>query len=195
MTTNGPNRTAPTSTVALLAFEGCQGSAIGSVIEVLDISIAVSGAPAEIPAPDLIFIPGLHFTGDTVHFCEQVNTVAERCRSWLVEQQRSGRAVAASCAGNLRQALSVEQLASTLNTTPRTLNRHFHDALSCSPKQYIQELRVEGAKRLLESTDLSYEEIVARVGQEDPRAFRRVFERLTRVSPGKYRRMFAIHRH
>lgn len=343
MTNNGPNRTAPTSTVALLAYEGCQGSAIGSVIEVLDIanmygargdpqavplfrwvivspdgrpptamggvSIAVSGAPADVPAPDLIFIPGLHFTGDAAHFREQVKTVAERCRSWLVEQQRSGRAVAASCAGafiaaeaglldgrkattswwlgklfrstypqvafcegelvvrdermltsgaftacldlglriveyfagpalalsvskvllihakqdsqfpymtlqarlehrdelvlkaqshirsNLRQELSVEQLASTLNTTPRTLNRHFHDALSCSPKQYIQELRVEGAKRLLESTDLSYEEIVARVGQEDPRAFRRVFERLTRVSPGKYRRMFAVHRH
>lgn len=93
---------------------------------------------------------------------------------------------------NLRLDLSVEGLSKVLCVSSRTLNRRFHDALGCSPMQYIQEVRVEGAKRLLETTDLNFDEIVRRVGHDDPSSFRRVFERTTRVSPMKYRQMFSL---
>lgn len=132
MTITGSNRTTPTRMVALLAYDGCQGSAIGSLIEVLDIanlyasrgdaqalplfqwtivspdgkaptamggvSVAVMGAPQDVPAPDLIYIPGLHFTGDSGHFLQQVRAVAGSCGEWLLKQHREGRAVAFSCA-------------------------------------------------------------------------------------------------
>lgn len=340
MTITGRNPTVVSRTVALLAYDDCQGSAIGSLVEVLDIAnlyaargdpqaeplfrwvivspdgrtpaamggldIAVAGSPASVPAPDMIFIPGLHFTGDAPRFVQRVKALAASCGPWLREQHQAGRAISASCAGafvlaeaglldgrrattswwlgklfrahypqvqfcegelvtrdglilssgaftacldlalriveyfagpalalscakvllihakrdsqfpymtlqartthqdelvlraeshirsHVRQTLSVEQLAADLNTTSRTLNRRFREALGCSPKQYIQELRVEGAKRLLENTDLTFEEIVDRVGYADPRSFRRIFERTTKVSPSRYRRMFSI---
>lgn len=51
MTITGLNRTAPTRTVALLAYDDCQGSAIGSLIEVLDIAnlYGARGDPGAIP--------------------------------------------------------------------------------------------------------------------------------------------------
>jgi transcriptional regulator GlxA family with amidase domain len=53
---------------------------------------------------------------------------------------------------------------------------------------------VDGAKRLLETTSLSVEEIMERVGYDDPSSFRKLFERITRVSPRQYRRMFSLRR-
>ena len=54
----------------------------------------------------------------------------------------------------------------------------------------VQDLRVERAKRLLESTDTPVEGVSAEVGYEDPSFFRRVFRRRTGLTPGAYRRMF-----
>jgi len=49
---------------------------------------------------------------------------------------------------------------------------------------------VEEAKRLLESTDLPMEEISEQTGYSDTSFFRRLFKRLTGLTPGKYRQMF-----
>lgn len=89
----------------------------------------------------------------------------------------------------LREDISVEALAHGLGVTARTLNRRFHAAIGCSPTKYLQEIRIEGAKRLLESSGLALEQIMERVGYHDPSSFRRLFERMTKVSPGRYRRM------
>jgi transcriptional regulator GlxA family with amidase domain len=60
---------------------------------------------------------------------------------------------------------------------------------------YVQNLRIEEAKRLLESSDQPVEEICFTVGYEDPSFFRRLFKRRTGVTPARYRRVFQpIHR-
>jgi transcriptional regulator GlxA family with amidase domain len=90
----------------------------------------------------------------------------------------------------VREQVSVEDLARRLGVTARTLNRRFHEAIGCSPIEYLQEVRIEGAKRLLETSGLTLEQIMERVGYQDPSSFRRLFERMTKVSPSRYRRMF-----
>jgi transcriptional regulator GlxA family with amidase domain len=56
---------------------------------------------------------------------------------------------------------------------------------------YVQNLRIEEAKRLLETTVLPADEISARVGYEDASFFRRLFRRRTGMTPVLYRRMFS----
>lgn len=76
--------------------------------------------------------------------------------------------------------------------TERTFKRRFTGATGLSPIAYVQRLRIEDAKRRLERTEVSVDEISWKVGYEDPAFFRRLFRRLTGLAPGAYRRRFRI---
>ena len=65
-------------------------------------------------------------------------------------------------------------------------------ATGLSPLDYAQRLRVEDAKRRLERTEASIDEISWQVGYEDPAFFRRLFTRITSLTPGAYRRRFRV---
>ena len=73
----------------------------------------------------------------------------------------------------------------------RTLKRRFKAATGSALMDSVQNLRIEEAKRLLETGSMASETIAAEVGYENPAFFRRLFKRLTTVTPGAYRRMFA----
>jgi transcriptional regulator GlxA family with amidase domain len=70
------------------------------------------------------------------------------------------------------------------------LKRRFKAATGLSFIDYLQNLRVDEAKRLLESSKRSADEISAEVGYQDPSFFRRLFNRRTGMTPIRYRRMF-----
>ena len=72
----------------------------------------------------------------------------------------------------------------------RTLKRRFKRATGMALLDYVQNLRIEDAKRLLESSALAVDDISFEVGYEDPSFFRRLFKRRTGLSPVKYRRAF-----
>jgi transcriptional regulator GlxA family with amidase domain len=72
----------------------------------------------------------------------------------------------------------------------RTLKRRFRQATGCTPIDYLQNLRIEEAKRILETTATPVEEIGVLVGYEDASFFRRLFKRKTGLTAGAYRRMF-----
>lgn len=74
----------------------------------------------------------------------------------------------------------------------RTFKRRFVHATGLMPLAYVQRLRVEEAKRRLERTDASVDEISWRVGYEDPAFFRRLFKRITGLAPGMYRKRFRM---
>lgn len=72
----------------------------------------------------------------------------------------------------------------------RTLKRRFKNATGLTCIEYVQNLRIEESKRLLETTTLGVDDIGVQVGYEDHSFFRRLFKRLTGLTPAAYRRMF-----
>jgi transcriptional regulator GlxA family with amidase domain len=72
----------------------------------------------------------------------------------------------------------------------RTFTRRFRLATGHPPTTYVQHVRVEAAKRLLETTRQPVEQICWNVGYDDPASFRRLFKRITGITPGAYRRKF-----
>src|SRR5690606_30182277 len=86
----------------------------------------------------------------------------------------------------------VEEMIRRSGLAERTFKRRFTNATGLSPIFYVQRLRIEDAKRRLERTEASVDEISWQVGYEEPAFFRRLFKRVTGLSPGAYRRRFKI---
>jgi transcriptional regulator GlxA family with amidase domain len=57
--------------------------------------------------------------------------------------------------------------------------------------EYVQTLRIEEAKHLLETTRTPVEMIAVEAGYEDPNFFRRLFKRRVGITPARYRQRFA----
>ncbi|HEY9261225.1 GlxA family transcriptional regulator [Chitinophaga sp.] len=84
--------------------------------------------------------------------------------------------------------LSLDFLSGQLGMSSRTLSRKFREELNTSPGKWIQEKRMEIAKKLLGETKLSISEICYRVGYEDLASFSRLFSHTTGMAPGEFRR-------
>jgi len=95
---------------------------------------------------------------------------------------------------NLRRNLSVGEIAAQVAVSPRTLARRFKENTGDSPQAYLQKLRVEAGKALLENTRLRMSQVLERIGYGDDSTFRRLFKRHTSLSPRDYRRRFGIER-
>jgi transcriptional regulator GlxA family with amidase domain len=89
-------------------------------------------------------------------------------------------------------ATPVEEMIKRSKLAERTFKRRFATATGLTPIAYVQRLRIEDAKRRLERTDASVDEISWRVGYEDAAFFRRLFKRTTGMAPGAYRKRFRI---
>jgi transcriptional regulator GlxA family with amidase domain len=73
----------------------------------------------------------------------------------------------------------------------RTFSRRFRKATGYGPVAYVQALRIEEAKQMLETTDEATDVIALAVGYADPPFFRRLFKRHVGVTPARYRQRFA----
>jgi transcriptional regulator GlxA family with amidase domain len=82
---------------------------------------------------------------------------------------------------NLKTGFSLQDAASALATSPRSLQRRCQDVLGKSPLAYFQDLRVEHAQSLLHGSGLDLEAIAAEVGYADGATLRTLLrERLGR---------------
>lgn len=102
------------------------------------------------------------------------------------------RAVQDHLSTNSRVDLRVEELTEMAGLARATFNRRFIRATGYSPIEYLQRLRVEKAKALLEESEETIEEIAWQAGYDEPAAFRRVFCKITRFTPSDYRRKFRL---
>lgn len=107
-----------------------------------------------------------------------------------------GDAVVADAQEWLRTNYSVgspiEQMAARSGLAERTFKRRFTNAAGMSPLAYVQRIRIEEAKRRLERTEDSVEAVGWHVGYEDAGFFRRLFKRVTGLTPGTYRRRYRV---
>lgn len=90
----------------------------------------------------------------------------------------------------LAEDFSFDELADSLHVSYRTLHRRFHAVTGMAPLRYLQALRVERAKELLETTRKGVEQIALDVGYADASSFRRLFTRITSQTPSQYRQRF-----
>lgn len=84
----------------------------------------------------------------------------------------------------------VERMTAHSGLTARTFKRRFTSTTGYKPLDYVQSLRIEEAKQMLETTDDAIDQIAALVGYEDPNSFRRLFKRTTGITPHLYRVRF-----
>ncbi|MGE4299595.1 MAG: GlxA family transcriptional regulator [Desulfovibrionaceae bacterium] len=91
---------------------------------------------------------------------------------------------------NHARPVRITELAAAVHLSARTLERRFKAATKRTPRQYVQAVRVEHAKRLLESGGEPVGVIAGMVGYADATAFCSVFKTLTGLPPGEYRRRF-----
>ena len=98
----------------------------------------------------------------------------ERAQQWIAE--------------NYDKADVVGDLVRQSGLPKRSFDRRFRTATGYSPLAYIQALRIEEAKQLLETTSTAVEAIGREVGYEDASSFRRLFRRLAGIGPAEYRR-------
>lgn len=82
--------------------------------------------------------------------------------------------------------LSLNTLSEVLHMTPGYVSRLFSRESGTTYRKYLTELRVEKARELLATTNLSIAEVCDRVGFNDYFHFLKTFKRLTGTSPGKY---------
>ncbi|MBW2016670.1 MAG: helix-turn-helix domain-containing protein [Deltaproteobacteria bacterium] len=88
------------------------------------------------------------------------------------------------------QSIDYDLLAKEFRMSRRSLERRFKRAAGVTPLGYLQQLRVETAKRLLEEGSHTFNEITYLVGYEDIPFFRKVFVRLTGLRPKEYQQRF-----
>jgi len=94
--------------------------------------------------------------------------------------------------GHVQNDLSVDALAGRTKLSGRTFLRRFKAATGSSPNAYVQALRVEKARGLLERTRDSVSAVGWAVGYQDISAFGRVFRSITGLTAVEYRRRFSV---
>ncbi|WP_024608830.1 helix-turn-helix domain-containing protein, partial [Pseudoalteromonas sp. TAB23] len=90
---------------------------------------------------------------------------------------------------NLATELNLQEVAAQFSLSYRTFTRRFRAATNQSPIEYWQQLRVEGAKELLASSNLSIQEVALEVGYNDQGHLTRVFKKVLSQTPSGYRKV------
>jgi transcriptional regulator GlxA family with amidase domain len=85
---------------------------------------------------------------------------------------------------------SVEQLAIRAAMSPRHFARVFRAEVGCTPAVYVEQTRIEVARRLLETTDLAVDDVARSAGFGTTETLRRAFARRVGASPTEYRARF-----
>jgi transcriptional regulator GlxA family with amidase domain len=90
----------------------------------------------------------------------------------------------------LQEKISFEYLSSAFAVGRRNFDRRFIKATGNTPLEYSQRVKIESAKKALETTRKTVNEVMYEVGYSDVKAFREVFRKITGMSPLEYRNKY-----
>lgn len=112
------------------------------------------------------------FTGQKLHSDEMV----QQAQAYIESQ--------------LHEKISVEDLSSRFAVGRRNFDRRFIKATGNTPVEYSQRVKIESAKKALETSRRTINEVMYDVGYSDVKAFREVFRKITGMSPLEYRNKY-----
>lgn len=93
---------------------------------------------------------------------------------------------------NFHQPFTIENLSNRVNMCERNFKRRFKNATGFPPITYLQMVRIEEAKKLLEKKNYNVDEVAINIGYEDASFFRKIFKRYTGITPKSYQKLFTI---
>jgi transcriptional regulator GlxA family with amidase domain len=93
-------------------------------------------------------------------------------------------------AAHFAENLTIERLAERASMSPRNFQRRFKSATGRLPGDYLQAQRIAVARQLMEQGNCPVRQACSRVGYEDLAFFRKLFRRVTGMTPGEYRTRF-----
>jgi transcriptional regulator GlxA family with amidase domain len=99
--------------------------------------------------------------------------------------------VQATVTEHIREAYPVERLAEIAGVSPRTVARLFVRDLGMTPHEFVEGVRIDHARKLLEATERPMKIVAFECGFGTPDQMRSAFQRRLGVSPLRYRESFA----
>lgn len=85
---------------------------------------------------------------------------------------------------------TIEEMIKDIPASRRNMVRRFKQVTGITPIEYLQQTRIEAAKKLLEQTAQQMTEIIFNSGYNDPKAFRKIFRKTVGMTPSEYRGKF-----
>ena len=95
---------------------------------------------------------------------------------------------------NVEYPFDLAAVANAAGMSLRSLQRNFKAQAGVTPLSFHQQLRMDRSKHLLEATNLSIGQIANEVGYCDEAAFRKLFRKMTEMTPGDFRQRFTLFR-
>jgi transcriptional regulator GlxA family with amidase domain len=93
----------------------------------------------------------------------------------------------------LHRGWPASRLAQFVNISPSRLHQIFKDETGLPPAKYLHSLRMQQAKKLLETSYLSVKQVMIKSGVTDESHFVRDFKKIYGLTPAKYREQFMNH--
>jgi transcriptional regulator GlxA family with amidase domain len=144
----------------------------------------------------MIYLVEKYFDRQTAIFCSKVFQIEMDRNSQAAFTIFTGqklhsddmvKKVQAYIENNLHEKISVEHLSSKFAVGRRTFDRRFIKATGNTPIEYSQRVKIESAKKALETSRKTINEVMYEVGYSDVKAFREVFRKITGMSPLEYK--------
>ncbi|MCT4637647.1 MAG: helix-turn-helix domain-containing protein [Bacteroidales bacterium] len=127
-------------------------------------------------------------------FLVNINDISQTSFNILSLQKNHGNddieRVQAYIEQNFTEELPVADLASLANMTLRTFERNFKKYTGDTPSVYIRKVKIEKAKRLLETETIGVEQVCYEVGYSDFASFRKVFKKIVGIIPSEYKKIY-----
>lgn len=93
---------------------------------------------------------------------------------------------------NYQDAATIEELIKDIPSSRRNIVRRFKQITGITPIEYLQQTRIEAAKKLLEQTGEQMTTVIFKSGYNDPKAFRKIFKKSVGMTPTQYREKFQV---
>lgn len=153
----------------------CAGAAMAQADLMMSLISRIYGEQTAKLTASYLLIDRRQFQSQYIHsgMATQRHPVVAKSESWIRE--------------NLAEEFSTKDLAKVMNVSTRTLARRTEEALGVSPIKFIQQIRLEHAIHLLETSNFSFDTIATKVGYKNVSSLRRLLSRTTGKSPKEFR--------
>ena len=153
----------------------CAGAAMAQADLMMIVIASIYGEQTAKLTADYLLIDQRHLQSQYIH-----SSIVARLNPLIAEAELWVR-------NNLKNNFSINDLASVLGVSTRTLARRFIEATGEPAVKFIQRIRVEYVIHYLETSHKSFEEIASHVGYQDVSSLRRVLYQITGKTPRQLR--------